>query len=73
MNFNSLFCFNLLILLIGLTISIRLKMSVKNIRNIFNLCVNESNCEECSEDGQYKFCKNYCYCCNLDKQCKAQN
>ena len=73
MNFNLVFYFILFNLLLSLIYSVGIQMSIKNIRNVFNQCMNESMCQECSEEGHYKLCRNYCYCCNLDEQCKAQN
>ena len=76
MNYLSLICFFLLfmcgILFTGITSS-SVRMSVKNMRNVFNNCTNESNCNECAEEGYYKVCRSLCYCCNFDNQCKAQN
>ena len=49
-----------------------IKMSMKNIRNVYNQCLSESNCQECAEEGYYKVCRSFCYCCNFDNQCRAQ-
>lgn len=60
------------ILFSGITSS-SVRMSVKNIRNVYNKCSSERNCQECAEEGYYKVCRSLCYCCNFDNQCKAQN
>jgi hypothetical protein len=65
--------YSLLIFFILLNISQSLKASVKNIRNLYQKCSTEYNCQECTYDGQYKKCSEaVCYCCDLDEKCRAQ-
>ncbi len=49
------------------------KMRLKNTRFSFKTCTNENNCEECTEEGYFKTCKNVCYCCNIEGKCLSQN
>lgn len=76
MDFRRQLFFFLALLLCNLLIdqmeSSSIKITMKNIRNVYNQCLNESNCQECAEDGYYKVCRSLCYCCNFEKQCRAQ-
>jgi len=49
------------------------KMKLKNARFSFKTCASETQCEECTQEGYFKTCKNICYCCTIGGKCISQN
>ena len=53
--------------------SIKMRNTVKMERNIFNSCVSEVECNECSQENYYKKCDMVCYCCSSSDNDQIEN
>ncbi len=61
------------VIMINLDIVRNLSLQTKNIRFAHRPCSNENNCDECSQENEFKKCNsNICYCCQIGDKCISQ-